>query len=76
MHATHSCHVSRNGCAVSVRVYRLEQTEGAMAVRTIVLKLNQQQLELIDRTIAKGAAPDRKSLIRRAIREHVERHAR
>ena len=30
-----------------------------MPGRTIVLKLNQQQLELIDRTIATGAAPDR-----------------
>lgn len=37
--------------------------------RTITLMLNQQQLELLDRTIAKGAAPDRVALIRRAIRE-------
>lgn len=47
-----------------------------MTTKTIVVKLNQQQLELLDRTIAKGAAPDRKSLIRRAIREHAERHAK
>ena len=40
-----------------------------MPARTIVLKLNQQQLELIDRTVAKGAAPDRASLVRLAIRE-------
>ena len=37
--------------------------------RTITLMLNQQQLELLDRTIAKGAAPDRIALVRRAIRE-------
>ena len=40
-----------------------------MPARTIVLTLNQQQLELIDRTVAKGAAPDRPSLVRLAIRE-------
>ena len=40
-----------------------------MAARTIVLTLNQQQLELIDRTVAKGAAPDRAALVRLAIRE-------
>lgn len=44
--------------------------------RTIVLKLNQQQLELIDRTVARGAAPDRLALIRLALREHAERHAK
>jgi metal-responsive CopG/Arc/MetJ family transcriptional regulator len=50
--------------------------EEPMAARTIVLKLNQQQLELLDRTIAKGAAPDRQTLVRRAIREHAQRHAK
>ncbi|MCR6656499.1 MAG: hypothetical protein NVV63_11980 [Opitutus sp.] len=40
-----------------------------MAARTIVLTLNQQQLELIDRTVAKGAAPDRAALVKLAIRE-------
>lgn len=40
-----------------------------MAPRTIVLTLNQQQLELIDRTVARGAAPDRVSLVKLAIRE-------
>jgi Arc/MetJ-type ribon-helix-helix transcriptional regulator len=43
--------------------------------RTVTLKLNQQQLELIDRTIALGAAPDREALIRRALREYAARHA-
>lgn len=47
-----------------------------MPGRTIVLKLNQQQLELIDRTIAKGAAPDRAALVRLAIREQAGKRAR
>ena len=40
-----------------------------MEDRVVTLKLNQQQLELIDRTIAKGVAPDREGLIRLALRE-------
>jgi plasmid stabilization system protein ParE len=48
----------------------------AVAARTIVLKLNQQQLELIDRTIAKGAAADRAALVKRAVREHAARHGK
>lgn len=40
-----------------------------MAGRRITVLLNQQQLELLDRTIAKGAALDRESLIKLAIRE-------
>ncbi|WP_176730480.1 hypothetical protein [Devosia insulae] len=50
--------------------------EGRMPARTIILKLNQQQLELIDRTIAKGAAPDRAALVKLAIREHAGRRAK
>ena len=37
--------------------------------KTVKLMLNQQQLELIDRTIATGAAPDRVALVRMALRE-------
>ncbi len=47
-----------------------------MAARTIVLKLNQQQLELIDRTIAKGAAADPAALVKRAVRDYAERHGK
>ncbi len=47
-----------------------------MPARTIILKLNQQQLELIDRTIAKGAAPDREALVKLALREYADRHAK
>jgi hypothetical protein len=38
---------------------------------TVVLKLNQQQIELIDRTIARGIAGDRESLIKLALREYA-----
>ncbi|MGD0721427.1 MAG: hypothetical protein ABR970_10350 [Roseiarcus sp.] len=35
----------------------------------VALRLNQQQLELVDRTIRAGVAPDRAALIRLALRE-------
>ena len=38
------------------------------------LRLNQQQLELMDRTIAQGVAPDRVSLVRLALREYAAAH--
>ena len=42
----------------------------AMAETTVVtLRLNQQQLELVDRTIRTGVAADRAALIRLALRE-------
>jgi Arc/MetJ-type ribon-helix-helix transcriptional regulator len=45
-----------------------------MAERVITLRLNQQQLELLDRTIAQGVAPDRVSLVRLALREYAAAH--
>ena len=45
-----------------------------MTEAVITLRLNQQQLELIDRTIARGVAPDRVSLVRLAIREYAAAH--
>jgi hypothetical protein len=42
-----------------------------MAETVVKLRLNQQQLELIDRTIAQGVAPDRVSLVRLALREYA-----
>jgi Arc/MetJ-type ribon-helix-helix transcriptional regulator len=49
-------------------------TDGApMSAKTVVLRLNQQQLELIDRTIARGEASDRVALVRRALRELAAR---
>jgi Arc/MetJ-type ribon-helix-helix transcriptional regulator len=38
----------------------------------ITVRLNQQQLELLDRTVERGEAPDREALIRRALREFCE----
>jgi hypothetical protein len=40
----------------------------------VTLKPNQQQIELIERTIARGAAPDIEGLVRRALREYAARH--
>ena len=42
-----------------------------MAETIVTLRLNQQQLELIDRTIAQGVAADRVSLVRLALREYA-----
>lgn len=47
-----------------------------MGGRTVVVKLNQQQIELIDRTVARGAAADRVALIRRALREQAAKAAK
>lgn len=40
-----------------------------MTSRVVTLSLNQQQLELIDRTVALGVAADRVALVRRALAE-------
>jgi hypothetical protein len=42
----------------------------------VTLKLNQQQLELIDRTVARGIAPDRQALIKLALREYAAAHSK
>ena len=42
-----------------------------MAETVVTLRLNQQQLELMDRTIAQGVAPDRTALVRLALREYA-----
>jgi Arc/MetJ-type ribon-helix-helix transcriptional regulator len=42
-----------------------------MAEKVIKLQLNQQQLELMDRTIARGVAPDRVALVRLALSEYA-----
>jgi hypothetical protein len=41
----------------------------------VILKLNQQQTELVERTIATGAAEDIGALCQRALREYAARHA-
>ena len=45
-----------------------------MPGKRVVLKLNQQQLELIDKTVARGEAEDRAALVRRALSEFAARH--
>ena len=52
----------QNGCS---------QREALMAETIVTLRLNQQQLELMDRTIAQGVAPDRVALVRLALREYA-----
>ncbi|CTQ53330.1 hypothetical protein LP7551_01851 [Roseibium album] len=39
----------------------------------LVLSLNQQQIELVDRTIANGFAESREALFRLALKEYDER---
>jgi hypothetical protein len=57
-------------------VYRILRSwiaaeEMPMNDTVIKLRLNQQQLELMDRTIAQGIAPDRAALVRLALREYA-----
>jgi Arc/MetJ-type ribon-helix-helix transcriptional regulator len=42
--------------------------------RIVSLKLNQQQLELLDLSVARGDAQSREDLVRRALREFAKRH--
>jgi Arc/MetJ-type ribon-helix-helix transcriptional regulator len=46
-------------------------TNRQLAAKIVTLRLNRQQLELIDRTVARGVAPDRASLVRRALKEYA-----
>jgi hypothetical protein len=50
------------------------EREFFMAETVVKLRLNQQQLELMDRTIAQGVAPDRVALVRLALREYAAAH--
>ena len=49
-------------------------TENMMSKTIVRLRLNQQQLELIDKTIAGGESNSRDDLVRRALREFAMRH--
>jgi Arc/MetJ-type ribon-helix-helix transcriptional regulator len=40
-----------------------------MTKRTVVVRLNKQQLELVDRSVAEMPAADRQEVIRRSLRE-------
>jgi metal-responsive CopG/Arc/MetJ family transcriptional regulator len=44
---------------------------GETGKRNISVRLNQQQLELVDRTIARGFAATREDLMRLALREYA-----
>ena len=46
-----------------------------MTSKTVKIVLNQQQLELLDNTVARGIAPDRESLVRMALKEFAAKHA-
>jgi Arc/MetJ-type ribon-helix-helix transcriptional regulator len=46
-----------------------------MAETIVTLRLNQQQLELMDRTIAQGVAADRTALVHLALREYAAARA-
>ncbi len=43
-----------------------------MGEQVVTVRLNQQQLELVDRTVERGEAPDREALFRRALREFAQ----
>jgi Arc/MetJ-type ribon-helix-helix transcriptional regulator len=46
-----------------------------MAQRIVRLRLNQQQLELIDNSVKAGEAASRAELIRRALKEYAAAHS-
>lgn len=47
-----------------------------MPGKTVVLKLNQQQRQLVDQTIARGVAPNIEALVKRALAEYAAKHAK
>lgn len=47
-----------------------------MQGKTVVLKLNQQQQELLDKTVARGVAPNREALVRLALKQYAAKHAK
>ena len=46
-------------------------TDHQLTPKIVTLRLNRQQLELIDRTVARGVAPDRANLVRLALKEYT-----
>ena len=52
----------------------MNEPPSAPPLTVVRLKLNQQQLELIDRTVAKGVARDREALVKLALREYAAAH--
>ena len=46
-----------------------------MTENKVAVRLNQQQWELVDKTVAQGVAPSREELFRKALREYGSEHA-
>jgi metal-responsive CopG/Arc/MetJ family transcriptional regulator len=46
-----------------------------MKERLVSVALNQQQLELVDNTIARGAATNRTELFKKALKEYATGHS-
>jgi hypothetical protein len=61
----------RKSCIQNFAVPIAARRKSFMAETILKLRLNQQQLELMDRTIAQGVAPDRIALVRLALREYA-----
>jgi uncharacterized protein YcgI (DUF1989 family) len=55
---------------------RPKKASSGMARRTVVMRLNQQQLELLDRTSQRGKVADHVSLVRKALREQAGKQRR
>jgi ribbon-helix-helix CopG family protein len=56
----------------AVRGAEMSAVGGCMATSKIKLRLNQQQIELIDNTIRSGESNSRDDLVRRALREFAK----
>jgi hypothetical protein len=80
LHTTHRQDATSRATRLSIRKrsFRTKsciQFQGETMTETVVkLRLNQQQLELLDRTIAQGVAPDRVALVRLALHEYAAAH--
>jgi hypothetical protein len=59
-----------------IEAVRRSKGEPDVQGKLVTLKLNAQQLELLDRTVARGAAPDRLALIRLALVQYAAKHAK
>jgi hypothetical protein len=67
--------VARPDAIVEILVYNNGARKVAANGKTVTLRLNQQQLEFIDRLIAQGLAADRAALMRLALREYAAKRA-
>jgi hypothetical protein len=54
---------------------RLRSSEDfSMAGKVVNVVLNQQQIELLDGTVARGVAPDREAVLRTALKEFAAKN--